>query len=1314
MFSPKETTASGGVTDDSGRKRRFGGVLAGSLLLKFMFMTAGEMSPMMVSSIQAPSASPAQPSLQTANVPGEASSLPVNRVSRAGLFTDIMLLPFQKRSQRTGRVKTRYFKSRVSYSANWDATRQRGRLSYIPPAFLAGDIELNPGPTTARCNSPMTSRSILPIPDSNTCAACTSVSIRKAAINCSICGERWHTSCAKLTLAQAQALDVWHCSICRGSDSPSLALATTSIPSSAQLGNHSAANTHPSNLAKRLSELRSSCSVIRRIPKAARASAADCLSKLISTALAEPSADTWERFLSFAFVALRAPPENTGDLRPTTATAIKRQVVDMELGSQAIPVKRSAQRKSPPEGDIARRVHSKCADGDIKAALRTLTSNEDFVRPTTDIMSALRRKHPPTPPDETLPPAPHADDTRPLQVSAKQVRSAIESMPTGSSAGLDGIRPLHLRQLISAEASEPGRRLLSCLTSLTNLALDGRIPDCAREAYYGATLCALRKKDGGLRPIAIGSVYRRLSCRIAAHHAAGLLAPDFRPVQLGVGTRQGCEVAVHATREFISARSNDYSSPDVLVKVDVRNAFNSVRRDVILKSIRARCPEIYPIAFQAYSAPTPLHIGDHTIWSCAGVQQGDPLGPVGFSLAVDDCARSMTSPLNVWYLDDATLAGPADVIVKDLSQMQQVLPKLGLELNSAKCEVTVLGRSSDELRTSVLATVQTTLPGIKETPLDQLSLLGSPLNEAGTHAAQEAAAGTVSVLCERIRALDPHSAMFFLAHHTSAPRLQYLLRSSPMYKNRSGLQTIDEMVRSTLADVCNVSIEDKAWVQAALPTKHGGLGVRSVEKLALPCYVASLTAATPLISTVIPTILGNDAAPSALKPAQDCFVGLTGLATLPDPSVAGQQRVWDDAVSTVIKNRLISGVNQVHRARLLASCQPHTAAWLQAIPVPSLGLHLDPETVRIAVALRIGAPICEPHSCRLCNRPVGRLGHHALSCKKSAGRFPRHAELNDLVKRSLSTAGIPSVLEPLGLDRGDGKRPDGLTTFPFKGGRCLAWDATCTDTFADSNVAGSASQPGTAARAAETRKVQRYRSISSQYLFAPLAVETSGVFGPAATRFIKELGRMLTSTTGDKRQTSWLWQRFSIAIVRGNAAAIRGSAPLTALRSANTQHSGGQAKDSHLKNSIPDYNQLHSSQPTRSAPSLTTDAFTETSVQMNEATNMTDPDSPSMLEVRSNECDIQRWVRSVSRASQYLAPTGAGVTLPAGVTGLENLGNTCYMNTVLQVLAQTQDLINYMASESLQEDLSRNSPSQGQVAEEVARLLKIIWSRQFW
>ena len=55
------------------------------------------------------------------------------------------------------------------------------------------------------------------------------------------------------------------------------------------------------------------------------------------------------------------------------------------------------------------------------------------------------------------------------------------------------IRPLHLRQLISREAAEAGRRLLSALTSLTYVILSGKIPDCGRNALFGASLCALRK-----------------------------------------------------------------------------------------------------------------------------------------------------------------------------------------------------------------------------------------------------------------------------------------------------------------------------------------------------------------------------------------------------------------------------------------------------------------------------------------------------------------------------------------------------------------------------------------------------------------------------------------------------------------------------------------------------------------------------------------------------------------------------------------------------------------------------------------------------
>ena len=49
-----------------------------------------------------------------------------------------------------------------------------------------------------------------------------------------------------------------------------------------------------------------------------------------------------------------------------------------------------------------------------------------------------------------------------------------------------------------------------------------------------------------------------------------------------------------------------------------------------------------------------------------------------------------------------------------------------------------------------------------------------------------------------------------------------------------------------------------------------------------------------------------------------------------------------------------------------------------------------------------------------------------------------HHALNDLVARAFTSASIPSSKEPHGLVRSDGKRPDGLTLVPWKGGKPLA------------------------------------------------------------------------------------------------------------------------------------------------------------------------------------------------------------------------------------------------------------------------------------
>ena len=323
----------------------------------------------------------------------------------------------------------------------------------------------------------------------------------------------------------------------------------------------------------------------------------------------------------------------------------------------------------------------------------------------------------------------------------------------------------------------------------------------------------------------------------------------------------------------------------------------------------------------------------------------------------------------------------------------------------------------------------------------------------------------------------------------------------------------------TRADVCYLDLFTtcEAWEQAALPFRHGGLGVRSVHALALPSYVSSLTASAPLVSSVCPsTSTGSE--PAALLPAVEQFMSANGIETAPERPAANLQNTWDDIASTATANRLIARANQTHRARLAAAFMPHTAAWLQALPIPSLGLHIDDETIRIAVALRLGLAVCEPHQCKLCGRSVDSLGHHGLSCKKSAGRFPRHAALNDVIKRALSSAGVPSILESVGLDRGDGRRPDGLTTFPFSRGRSLAWDATCVDSFAVTQVLRCAREPSAAAAAAESSKHERYAGLSERYLFTPVAVETTGVVGAEASKLLRHISGRISAVTKDPRE----------------------------------------------------------------------------------------------------------------------------------------------------------------------------------------------------
>ena len=144
------------------------------------------------------------------------------------------------------------------------------------------------------------------------------------------------------------------------------------------------------------------------------------------------------------------------------------------------------------------------------------------------------------------------------------------------------MHPQHLKDLTSESAERDGRELLSALTSFINHILQGNAPLSVHPILFGATLIALRKKEGGIRPIANGLTLRRLAAKIGVFRMVQSVSSALASLQLGYGVPSGCEAAACAARQYLESMPSNR----VLLKVDFRNAFNSVRRDKILEAVK--------------------------------------------------------------------------------------------------------------------------------------------------------------------------------------------------------------------------------------------------------------------------------------------------------------------------------------------------------------------------------------------------------------------------------------------------------------------------------------------------------------------------------------------------------------------------------------------------------------------------------------------------------------------------------------------------------------------------------------------------------
>ena len=150
------------------------------------------------------------------------------------------------------------------------------------------------------------------------------------------------------------------------------------------------------------------------------------------------------------------------------------------------------------------------------------------------------------------------------------------------------------------------------------------------------------------------------------------------------------EVTDHAISKLTSNKIESHDR-EVMVKLCIKNAFDSDRRDIVLDACLDRTLEIDKLAFIAYSKSSSVIASGYSIASSSGVQQGDPIGPHLFTLAVDQIASGVQSGKNVWYLDDSTIGGSTESDLSDVMRCITELKRIGLEVNTKKAEIINVG-----------------------------------------------------------------------------------------------------------------------------------------------------------------------------------------------------------------------------------------------------------------------------------------------------------------------------------------------------------------------------------------------------------------------------------------------------------------------------------------------------------------------------------------------------------------------------------------------------------------------------------------------
>ena len=801
--------------------------------------------------------------------------------------------------------------------------------------------------------------------------------------------------------------------------------------------------------------------------------------------------------------------------------------------------------------------------GRVKSAIRHLSPDssggvlrmDDIIdeQNRKTVHDVLRAKHPPPAPvhdramlkTDPVPVNPIMFD----KITPELIRKFGRRMQgSAGPSGLDADAWCRLLTCFKSSSDNLCRALCSAARAIYAKTFDGD----TLSAFTAARLIPLDKKPG-VRPIAVGEVFRRLIGKAIM----AVIEVDVRkataPFQACVGVPSGCETAVHAMTSLFEC-----ATTEGILLVDASNTFNSLNRSVALHNVPRVCPALGRVFQNTYSKPIRLIVaGQGEIYSREGTCQGDPLAMAIYSVSLmplvhqlEDLCPGVTQ---AWFADDDAGASKLTKLRDYWGHLLCLGPDYGYYPNAQKTALVTKEQHLSEAEHLFNDT------GIEITTAGHRYLGGTLGSKAfrEDYYLERVARWQVELTNLANMARTQPQAAYHVFTTGFLGKWLYYLRSTQC--DSAWVESLDRVI--------------DCHFLSALMGKSVAAGSAERELLSFPVRFGGM--AVPILSVIVEREF--EASCKVTAPVVLSMVNAAALRQRPPTPVysrAGDGTALDDfalAISTLLEN-----ARNVHRKKITAlnerlnsikgdlsseqqllvdiAAEKGVSSWLTSRPAWQHGSILSKSDFRDALCIRYGHQLTGlPDSC-VCGDAL--TTSHAFTCP--AGGYPsaRHDEIRDLLADVLCEAGLKDVETEPSLLPFEGEDLPGKSANRSAEARldikARGFWSRQQDAFFDVRI----THPKASAQCREkilSQLKEHERAKKRQYgarvtqiqrgSFTPIVLCTNGIFGPEATIFLKSLAALLAERNRDIPYSvimSQLRCRISFCLVRWCVTCFRG------------------------------------------------------------------------------------------------------------------------------------------------------------------------------